>query len=207
MAVIMTPPPVPPDGGPPDVPATLTTTYYQQLASHFSLIIDETAGIVPRDTQVDRSPRFVKTHLNIPIKFLATAVASVEQVPELRAVGKLDVNKGRDTLQLLDAFRPIRDKMAAFIEDFDNALDSRQADLAVEALEAYHVAQSLARDESNPTLMAWVANMQRDFGRRGSRGPRPKKPDPAPTPAPDATPVPVPVASMATPERTNGWNG
>jgi hypothetical protein len=203
MAVIMTPPPIPPDGGPPDVPATLTTTYYQQLASHFSLIIDETAAIIPRDNEVERSSSFVKTHLNIPIKFLATAVASVEQVPELRSAGKLDVNKGRDTLQLLDAFRPIRDKMAAFLEDFDNALDSRQADLAVEALEAYHVGQSLCRDESNPTLTAWVANMKRDFGRRGLRGPRPKKPDPVP--APD--PVPVPASTIWVSEKPEGRNG
>lgn len=178
MAIIMTPPPVPPEGGPPDAPATLTVTYYQQLANHFSEIIDEIAAIIPRETEQVRGSR--SRNLNVPFKFLGTAVASVEEVPELQRTGKLDVNRGRDTLQLIDAFRPILDKAAAFREDLEKVLNSRQSSLAGESLEAYHVAQSLARDESNPTLTQWVANMKRDLGRRG---PRPKK-DPAPNPVP-----------------------
>jgi hypothetical protein len=207
MAVIMTPPPVPPGDPTAEGPATLTVTFYQQLATHFSEIIDEIGGIVPRDAEVNRKSNFVRTHLNIPLKFLYTTVASVEQVPELESTKKLDVAKARDTLQMIEAFRPICDKVAAFFGDLSNALDARQAALAVDALEAYHVAQSLARDESNPTLTAWVANMSRDLGRRG---PQPKKRPPAPVPAPTPVPTgpfPVPVPTLAASEKPDRWNG
>jgi hypothetical protein len=200
MAVILTPPPVPPGDPAAPAPPTLTVTYYQQLAVHFSEIADEITSIVPRDLEVDHSSSFVRTHLNIPFKFIATTVAAVEQVPELQITGKLDVPRARDTLQMIDAFRPICYKFGAFLEDLLNALDARQAALGVEALEAYHVAQSLSRDESNPTLSAWVENMARDFGRRG---PRTKKPDPAP----EAIPLSVPVSTATwVPEKAGGRN-
>lgn len=205
MAVIITPPPSPPGDPTAQAPPTLSVTYYDQLAIHFSQVLDEITVIVPRDTAVDHTSRFVSTHLNIPLKFLATTVAAVEQFEELQAAKKLDVAKARDTLQMIAAFRPICYKVAAFMEDLGNSLDARQAGLAVEALEAYHVAQSLARDESNPLLTTWVDSMQHDLGRRGPRSTRSKKP-PGPTPPVDPTPVPASTATLA-PERPNGWNG
>lgn len=196
MAVTISPPPSPPAGGPADAPATLTVTYYQQLATHFSEIIDAIATIIPRDTEQVQDVRLVRSRLNVPVKFLGTAVASVEQVEELRNVRKLDVNRGRDTLQLIDAFRPIRDKVAAFAKDLDDALNSRQTALAGEALNAYDTAKSLARGGTNPALTSWVENMQRDLGRRG---PRAKKPAPDPAPAPPPT--------TPAPEKSKEWKG
>jgi hypothetical protein len=200
MAIILTPPPVPaPEDPTSTAPPTLTVTYYQQLAAHFSEILDEVAAIIPRAAGPALDPRFVRTHLNIPIKFLGTVVASVEQVPNLRTAGKLDVDKGCDTLQLLDAFRTIRYKVAAFTEDLEYALNARQASLAVDALDSYDLAKSLIRDPNNAALTSWVDNMQADLGRRG---PRPKKPASKPVPA-----SPAPVSATAAPAQPEGWNG
>jgi hypothetical protein len=219
MAVIISPPPVPPPVDPgSDAPSTLTITYYQQLATHFSEIIDAITVIIPRDETVDHTSAFVRTHLNIPYKFLGTTVASVEEVPELEATRKLDVAKARDTLQMIEAFRPICYKVAAFAHDLGNALDARHAALAVQTLEVYHVAQSLARDESNPTLTQWVANMARDLGRRGPKKKSTPAPAPVPAPAPRPTipavpasggpaPVPAPVVSTTASARQEGWKG
>ncbi len=41
---------------------------------------------------------FVRSHLNVSTEFLATAIAAVEQTPELQGTGKLDVTAARDTL-------------------------------------------------------------------------------------------------------------
>jgi hypothetical protein len=199
MAVIVTPPPVPPGDPAAQAPPTLSVTYYQQLATHISEVIGEVQVIIPRDTGVDQTSAFVKTHLNIPLKFLSTTVAAVELFAVLQATGKLDVDRARDTLQMLDAFRTTCYRAAAFLEDLVNALDARQADLAVECLEVYHVAQSIARDESDLTLTMWVESMGRDLGRRG---PRPKKPS---GPAPDT--IPVPVSMTWVPEKPEGRNG
>ena len=212
MAIIMTPPPVPLVDPASTAPPTLTVTYYQQLAAHFSEIIDEIAAIIPRETGPALDPSFVRTHLNIPIKFLGTAVASVEQDANLRNAGQLDVEKALDTLQLLEAFRTIRYKVAAFTEDLEHALDSRQATLAVKALDTYALARALVRDPVHAALASWVDNMAADLGRRGPRkkpasAPAPN-PAPAPAPVPSSGPVsgpgPVSTTALARPE---GWQG
>jgi hypothetical protein len=206
MAVIMTPPPIPPGDPAAEAPPTLSITYYLQLAAHFSAVFDEMAVIIPRDLGVIHKSAFVRSHLNIPFKFLGTTVASVEQNAELRSVGKLDVDRARDTLQMIEAFLPICDKVAVLHEALKSALNARHAALAVEALEAYHVAQSLSRDESNPTLSAWVENMSRDLGRSGRKAQ--KKPAPGPVPPVDTVPAPVPVSTATwVPEKADGRNG
>jgi hypothetical protein len=92
----------PPDGTIPEVPptATPTITFYKQLADEFMKELDEIAPIIPQLEAAHISTvNFVRSHLNVPIKFLATAIAAVEQTAALQAVNKLDVLAGRDTLQ------------------------------------------------------------------------------------------------------------
>jgi hypothetical protein len=181
-SVVIAPPPTPPPVEPgSDAPATLTLTYYRQLAAYLSTVIDEMTAIIPRlveDVLRGGSPT---GHLNIPLIFLATAIYSVEEHEELQRIEKLDPARGRDTLQLIEAFRPMRDKILAFERALGNALNTRQSALSVEALNTYAVAQTLARDESNPALTGAVANMKRDLG-RGGNGKRKKKAAPALTP-------------------------
>ena len=202
--VILTPPPVPPPGDPASTaPPTLTITFYRQLAAHFSAAIDEIAAIIPRMTEP--FPKgFVRTHLNVPLKFLDTAISSVEAVAELRVIRKLDVDRGRDTLQLIEAFRPIRDKVTGFLKDLENALNTRQAVLTVEALDTYDLAKSLARDPNSANLAAWVANMSRDLGKRGRR----KDDQPEEGTDTDTLPVPVSVTTPTwAPEKPQRGNG
>ncbi len=195
--VILTPPPAPPPGDPASTaPPTLTVTFYRQLAGHFSEAIDEIAAAIPR-MAVAAPKSFVRSHLNVPLKFLGTAISAVEDVAELRLLKKLDVEKGHDTLQLIEAFRPIRDKVTSFLKDLENALNSRQAELTVQALDTYNLAQSLARDPKSAALTGWVGNLSRDLGKRGPR----KKDAP-----PDADPIPVPVSTITVPEK-QGWKG
>jgi len=195
--VIITPPPVPPGSDPASgIPPTLTITYYHQLATHFSEVLDEISAIIPRleNAQVG-PPTVVRAHLSVPLPFLGTAVASVEELPELQAVKALDPNEGRDILQLIDAFGPLSDKVAAFQKDLRNVLNSRRSLLAGQALDTYDHAKSFNRDPNNAAMASWVANMKRDLGRRG-----PRKKKPAPTPVP----VPVSTPTAQTPEDAQG---
>jgi len=150
------------------LPSTLTVTYYQRLAAHCLAVLDELAAVIPRleETSPTRASR---RHRNIPLAFLGTAIDSVEQIPQLQFMKRLDVHRGRGTLQLMEAFRPIRDKVAAFDRDLVNVIDARRSSLAIEALGTYAVAKSLARDCNDAALLACVDHMQRDLGRRGRR--------------------------------------
>jgi hypothetical protein len=182
--IIMTPPPIPPDGDPDSpVPPTLTVTFYEQLNAHFSAIIAEVAEQLPAPkAEHVRHPALLRAHLSIPLVFLGSAVAAVEHIPELQAIGKLDPLEERDTLQLIDALRPLRTNVAVLYRVLANLINSRQAALAVKALDTYDMVKSLARDPNNVQVAVSLATLKRDLGRSGSRR---KKTD-APVPA---TPV------------------
>jgi hypothetical protein len=182
--VIITPPPVPPPADPDsNAPPTLTVTYYQQLAAHLLSAFDEIAAILPQFEEtgmVQRTGVATKPpngHHNIPIAFLRTAVDSTEQLPELQVNKKLDVERGRDTLQLLDAFRTVQNRAAAFGRGLGLVLDTRQSALALQSLDTYSLGQSLARDKTNVPLNEAVDNMQRTLGRRGRRKKKDTEPE------------------------------
>jgi len=166
----------PPDGTvtPPAVETpTPTITHYQQVAAEFMSALDEISQIIPKLEAIHVSTaNLVRSRLNVPNEFLATVTAAVEQVAELQAINKLDVNAARDTLQFLEAFRPVRDKVDAFAKNLKYTMDSRKAKLATDSLLTYDVAKGLARDPNSATIASLVQNMKRDLGRRG----RPKTP-------------------------------
>ena len=165
MSVIISPPPLPQ----PADPASLTA-YHQQLAAYCLALLDEVAAVIPRleETMFTRAGSG-SGHRNIPTVFLGAAIDSVEQVPALKIVKVLDVHRGRATLRLLEAFRPIRERVAAFDRHLVNVLDAGRSSLAVEALSTYDMAKCLARDPGNTAAIACVDNMQRALGRRGRK--------------------------------------
>ena len=186
----------PPSGTTPEVTPTTTPTptitFYQQLADEFMKELDDIAPIIPQlEAAHISTANFVRSHLNVPNEFLATALAAVEQTPALQAVNKLDVLAARDTLQFIEAFRPVLDKVSAFANALKFTIASRKASLAADSLQIYDIAKGLARDPGSAALASVVANLKRDLGRRG----RPKtaaalrKAESAVTSAPPAGPV------------------
>jgi hypothetical protein len=161
---------VPSAGATPD-PLTApspTITHYQQLADDFSKALDEIVAIIPKlEATHPATANFVRSHQNIPAEFLATAIATVEQAPELRSVNKLDTAAARDTLQFIEAFRPVLDKVTAFADSLKFTLASRKAVLTADALQIYDIAKGVARDPGAAHVASLVQNLSRDLGRRG----------------------------------------
>lgn len=154
-----------------DTIPTPTITHYQQLADAFSKALDEIATSVPRlEGEHPATVGFVRSHQNIPNEFLATAIAAVEQTPELQGVNKLDVTTARDTLQFIEAFRPMQDKVMTFAKNLKFTVGSRKANLAADALQIYFIAKGVARDPGAAAVSSLVQNLKRDLGRRGRGG-------------------------------------
>jgi len=159
-----------PDGSTPDpgTGPTPTVTHYQQLADDFSKGLDQIAQIIPKlEIAHPATVNFVRSHLNVPTEFLATAIAAVEQTFELQHINKLDIAAARDTLQFIEAFRPIQDKITALASSVKFTMDSRKALLAADALQIYDIAKGIARDPGAAAVHSLVANLKRDLGRRG----------------------------------------
>ncbi len=180
------------DGTTPEVPLTPTITHYQQLADAFMKDLDDIASVIPQlEASHISTATFVRTHLNIPNQFLATAIAAVEQTPALQGVNKLDVLAARDTLQFIEAFRPVLDKVSAFANSLRFTMNSRKASLALDALQIYDIAKGVARDPGSAAVASLVANMKRDLGRAGRR----KTPDVSAPPTAVTTAPPAEVSS------------
>lgn len=145
-----------------------TVTHYQQLADDFSKALDQIVQNIPAlEITHPATANFVRSHLNVPTEFLATAIAAVEQTPALQHLNKLDVAASRDTLQFIEAFRPIQDKITALASSLKFTMSSRKALLAADALQVYDIAKGIARDPGAAAVHSLVANLKRDLGRRG----------------------------------------
>lgn len=152
----------------PEAPATPTITHYQQLAAEFLAALEEIAALIPKlEAQHVSTTKFVRSHQNVPNEFLATVIAAVEQTPELQGVKKLDVLEGRDTLQFIEAFRPVLDRVIAFASSLQYTMASRKASLVADSFQIYSIAKGVARDPNSAAVASLVGNMKRDLGRRG----------------------------------------
>jgi len=154
------------------------------VAATFIAAFDQLVGTIPQlESKHASTINFVRGHLNVPDKFIATAVASVELTPELQNVNRLDVPSARDMLQYNEAMRLVRDRVTAFYDDLQYTMNSKKAVVVSGALQIYDIAQGLSRDPNSGPLTSVVANLRRDFGNRG----RKKKVESEPPPAPAAS--------------------
>jgi hypothetical protein len=162
-----------PSGGPSNPNAEtphLTITGYQQLASEFMSGLDILAAIIPKlEVKHVTTANLVKSHQSIPDPFLASTIAAVEQSAELQNVKKLDIPSSRDTMQFIEAFRTVADKLNGVAQSLEFTLRSRKATLAIVALQIYDVAKGLSRDPGSAGLALHVANMKRDLNRQRPR--------------------------------------
>lgn len=162
----------PTDGTTPETGPTITR--YQQLAEQFMADLDEISSAIPKlEIPHISTATFVRGHQNIPLAFLATVLASVEQTVELQGVRKLDIADARDTLQFIDAFRPVHDKLVALAKSLLFTMQSRKAALSADSLQIYSIAKGIARDPNSAAVASLVDNMKRDLGNRGRKKAQP----------------------------------
>jgi|GEM_PF-121429 hypothetical protein len=189
-------PQVPADPVPPA--QTPTITHYQQIALNLAKAVDDMLALIPSFVEAHPdTTAFVRTHQNVPLTFIATAVAAVEANPELQG-GTFDATEARDTLQFIDAFRPMADLLSAAAKNLTFSINSRKANAGNGALEVYAIAKRVARNPLSTTVASHVGNLKRDLGRRGPRKGKPAPGTPTPVPVP-GTPVPAPAPGTHAP--------
>ena len=161
---------------------TPTLTHYDQLAAQLVAAIAGLEASIPRfESSHPTTFDFVRGKRNVPADFIATVLAAVEENPELQRLGKFDVVEARDTLQFIDAFRPLVDRVAAFLRNVQFTMDSRKAKVAVSGLQIYDIAKGIARDPSSAVVATHVRNMKRDLRRARPKARSSSTPD---TPSP-----------------------
>lgn len=171
---------------------TPALTAYEQLVANLTNAIDALVAQIP-EFQVPHptTTSFVRTHLNIPMEFIAGAISAVSDTPSLQGSNALDVNEAREALQFIGAFQQLFDKVTLFAQNLKFTINERQANLGMKAQVLYGVAKLYARDPNNVGVPAHVKLMKAHL----AKAKRPRK-------AKTVTPAPAPGSGTVTPPVT-----
>jgi hypothetical protein len=150
----------------------LTITRYELLARDVTdalhAMMEELPKLAPKER---RSGSFIRTHIGIPQKFVDTTVGAVEHDPELGQLNQMNLSAAYSTRQLASAFRPVVRELARVTDELQLLLDTRQANVAAEALKIYELAKALFRRKVHSghrdAGALTIRQMKRDLGRRG----------------------------------------
>lgn len=154
---------------PPVDPETSTQTYYQQLVDDFMTVFDQLLAIIPKLEAAEAlTAKSVLANLGVKEAFCASAIAAVEQLPEMESVRAAHAERWRNRLQFIEAFRPLGDKVISFEKILRHALRAMKSSLATELLQMYRIIRGHASGGKNPAAQAHVDAMKRDLGRRTS---------------------------------------
>jgi len=149
------------------IPETPSITDMERVAAQVRAAVDAVAELVPRLERPHPLTRNrLRAHRTVPREFITSIIAAVEAIEELRLVRKFDVDDARDTLQFIDAFRPIADQLAALTAALKFTIESRKARVVAAALQTYEIARALSRDEGETSpASSHVAILKRDLRR------------------------------------------
>ncbi len=165
----------------PASPQTPTVTHYQEVAANLNKAIDDMLALMPNFVESHPASRgVIRSQRSVSNDFIVSAIAAVEQNPEIQALHDFDVEEARDVLQFSEAFRPMKDKLNAAAVNVEFSIDLRRANVVEPALQVYAVTKGLARNPARTSAAAHAANLKRDLGRAGRK--KKAAPSPAPTP-------------------------
>ena len=154
-------------------PDTPTVTEMDRIAEQVRAAVEAVAALIPKlERPHPLTRKRVRAHRTVPRAFIVSMIAAVEQLEELRAVRKFDVDDAREALQFIDAFRPIADQLAALASALRFTLESRKARVVAAGLQTYDIARGLARDQDVTPLTAHLDNLKRDLRRQQKGGTR-----------------------------------
>jgi hypothetical protein len=167
----------------PASPQTPTVTHYQQVAANLNKAIDDMLALMPNFVESHPATKgVVRSQRSVSNDFIVSAIAAVEQNPEIDGLHDFDVAEARDLLQFSEAFRPMKDKLDAAAINVGFSIDHRRANVVEPALQVYALTKGLARNPARTSAAAHAANLKRDLGRKGGRKKKVTPPPTAPIP-------------------------
>jgi hypothetical protein len=177
-------------------PTPALNAYEQEVVNLNAAIDALTAQIPELQAPHSTTSKFVRTHLNVPLEFIAGAIGAVTNSPVLQAYNTFDANEGRDALQFISAFQPLLDKVSLLAQNLQFTINERKATVSVKAQALYGMAKQSARDPNNVGMTGHVQLLRDHLGKAGR--PRKTKGKTSPpasgtvtTPVTNTGPVPV----------------
>ncbi len=153
------------------------------LAAELLGVLNDFAARIPGLSSPHKSTGpSVRRHRTIPKTFMRSAIFTTEQFESLQATGALGIAAARETLQFVDAFKPVLDKLKTLTQDMGFTIELKTSEVSDAALRIYGVARILSRDPASGDLGGHAAILKKHLGRKGGRKKKPPQ-DGTPEPA------------------------
>jgi len=138
-----------------------TVTEQEQIADEVRSALDAIGALIPKLEQPHPSKmRGLRASRTVPKESIAQLIALVDQIEVLQRLGTFDVAEARETLQFIDAFRPIADQLAALLAALNFTMEARKARVVAAGLRTYAVAKSLARDDRSADIHSAIESLR-----------------------------------------------
>jgi hypothetical protein len=168
-----------------------TVTHYKEKADEMKKLIDQLREVIPAiavpdDMTLDRRGAAVKD------SFIATAVGMYDGIPDVQSVPAIDLTDARDTLQYMEAFRPMLLLLESQVVRYlKMQFKVRKLRATENALLVYQLAKMVSRATPDVDLAPHIGSLKSQLGK--------KKKVKAATTAPT---TPAPSGSTTDPAKT-----
>ena len=137
-----------------------------ELATKVVAALDVIAAIIPDlRTPHPRTAKKVRGGRTVPRKAVLSIVAMVESSPAIQEMNLLDTERAHEILEFDDGFRVLDERLERLRGQVRYTVEARWAELASEAMDAYHIAKQLAKNPRHADLAAHIATIRRHLGR------------------------------------------
>jgi hypothetical protein len=168
----------------PDAPAVTAATTTEAIAAKIRAAIALLQSLVPGFLKYDaRESKRIAASAKFGADSIMPTIGMVTTV-QGRARNLFDVDEGQLTQELKDQLSPLVKQVEEFAADFQFTLDSRMANVAVQALQTYKWAQHAAKQPDGAPLHSYVAQMSAVVKKTQNKRKKAKTAAPAPTPGP-----------------------
>lgn len=144
------------------------------LAAELIGVLNDFAARVPGLTGPHKSTAMsVRRHRTISKTFMRSAIFTTGEFENLQATGTLGIDAARESLQFVDAFKPVLTELKILTKQMGFTIELRTAEVSDAALRIYGIAKILARDPSTGDLAGHAAILKKRLGRKGGRKKKP----------------------------------
>jgi len=147
-----------------------TLTEQDRIANLVSAALAQAAALIPNlEAPHPATSKSLRAARLVTRESLAQLIAIVEEVEVMRRMETFDVADARETLQFIDAFRPVADQIAALLAALNHTMEARKARVVAAGLRTYAVAKGLARDDRGAEVHAALEHLRTRMRRARSR--------------------------------------
>lgn len=155
----------------------LTPVAVEELTTTVIAALNVIAAIIPDlRTPHPKTAKKVRGARTVPREAIIAIVAMVESSRVLQSMPLLDTERAREVLDHDYGFRVLDERIEMLRKQIRYTLEARWAEVAMDAMNAYHMAKKLAKDPRYAELAAHIDTIRRHLGRTNKKKTKDPKP-------------------------------